>query len=152
MAIYVPIKGDEVDKKLADFVNNYPDRNKLKIMFLRESEGVYSFGSKKILIKMLEVHHSNWCWCHFFHSHHVLLPHSSREMQRRLLVVKDLVSEASQKSLSQFFKSIFTTLILDNVYYNAIILGLGYPWLSPRFCKTLILTVFLLLGLIRLES
>ena len=52
VAIYVPMKDDEVDKKLADFVNNYPDRNKLKIMFMRESEGVYSFGSKKILIKM----------------------------------------------------------------------------------------------------
>ena len=46
------MKDDEVDKKLADFVNNYPDRNKLKIMFMRESEGVYSFGSKKILIKV----------------------------------------------------------------------------------------------------
>ena len=52
VAIYVPMKDDEVDKKLADFVNNYPDRNKLKIMFMRESEGVYSFGSKKILIKI----------------------------------------------------------------------------------------------------
>ena len=52
VAIYVPAKGDEVDMKLADFINNYPDRQKLKIMFLRESEGVYSFGSKKILIKV----------------------------------------------------------------------------------------------------
>jgi len=52
IAIYVPAKDDSVDMKLADFINNYPDRNKLKIMFLRESEGVYSFGSKKILIKV----------------------------------------------------------------------------------------------------
>ena len=52
IAIYVPAKDDSVDMKLADFINNYPDRNKLKIMFLRESEGVYSFGSKKILIKI----------------------------------------------------------------------------------------------------
>lgn len=38
--------------KLADFINNYPDRHRLKIMFLRESEGVYCFGTKKILIKV----------------------------------------------------------------------------------------------------
>ena len=41
MAIYVPFKDDPIDNKLAEFINNYPDRNKLKIMFLRESEGVY---------------------------------------------------------------------------------------------------------------
>ena len=52
VAIYVPVKEDEVDMKLADFINNYPDRHKLKIIFLRESEGVYSFGTKKILIKV----------------------------------------------------------------------------------------------------
>lgn len=44
VSIYIPLKDDETDKKLADFVNNYPDRNKLKIMFLRESAGVYQFG------------------------------------------------------------------------------------------------------------
>lgn len=41
VAVYIPVKDDPVDKKLAEFINNYPDRNKLKIMFLRESEGVY---------------------------------------------------------------------------------------------------------------
>lgn len=35
VAIYIPVKDDEVDQKLADFINNYPDRNRLKIMFLR---------------------------------------------------------------------------------------------------------------------
>lgn len=53
VAIYVPAKDDSIDMKLADFINNYPDRNKLKIMFLRETVGVYSFGSKKILIKVM---------------------------------------------------------------------------------------------------
>ena len=33
---------------MAEFINNYPNRNKLKIMFMRESSGVYTFGSKKI--------------------------------------------------------------------------------------------------------
>ena len=50
IAIYVPVKGDSIDMKLADFINNYPDRQKLKIMFLRETHGVYTFGTKKISI------------------------------------------------------------------------------------------------------
>ena len=50
IAIYVPVKGDSVDERLAHYINNFPDRHRLKIMFLRESEGVYTFGSKKILI------------------------------------------------------------------------------------------------------
>ena len=41
VSIYIPLKDDDVDMKLADFLNNYPLRNKLKIMFLRESAGVY---------------------------------------------------------------------------------------------------------------
>lgn len=52
VAVYVPVKGDNTDMKLADFINNYPDRNRLKIMFLRDQEGVYSFGSKKVHIKI----------------------------------------------------------------------------------------------------
>ena len=52
IAIYIPIKNDPVDKKLAEYINNYPDRQKLKIMFLRESEGVYEFGSKRIMVKV----------------------------------------------------------------------------------------------------
>ena len=52
VSIYIPLKGDIVDMQLADFVNNYPDRNKLKIMFLRESAGVYQFGSKRIEVRV----------------------------------------------------------------------------------------------------
>ena len=52
IAVYIPMKGDEIDKKLAEYVNNYPDRQKLKIMFMRESEGVYEFGSKRIMVKV----------------------------------------------------------------------------------------------------
>ena len=51
MSIYVPIKDDPVDVKLADFVNNYPDRQQLKIMFLRESTGVYEFGTKRVEVR-----------------------------------------------------------------------------------------------------
>ena len=52
IAVYIPAKGDTVDKKLAEYINNYPDRQKLKIMFLRESEGVYEFGQKRISVKV----------------------------------------------------------------------------------------------------
>ena len=45
IAVYIPVKEDAIDKKLAEFINNYPERQKLKIMFMRESEGVYQFGS-----------------------------------------------------------------------------------------------------------
>jgi hypothetical protein len=52
IAVYIPVKEDQVDKKLAEFINNYPERAKLKIMFMRESEGVYQFGTKRVAIKV----------------------------------------------------------------------------------------------------
>ena len=52
VAIYIPMKDDIVDRKLAEFINNYPDRNKLRIMFMREQAGVYQFGSKKVAVKV----------------------------------------------------------------------------------------------------
>ena len=51
IAVYIPVKGDTIDKKLAEYINNYPDRQKLKIMFMRESEGVYQFGAKRVYLK-----------------------------------------------------------------------------------------------------
>ena len=41
IAVYIPVKGDLIDRRIAEYINNYPDRQKLKIMFMRESEGVY---------------------------------------------------------------------------------------------------------------
>ena len=52
IAVYIPIKDDQTDRKLAEFINNYPERSKLKIMFMRESEGVYVFGSKRVAVKV----------------------------------------------------------------------------------------------------
>ena len=54
IAVYIPTKGDAVDKKLAEYINNYPDRQKLKIMFMRESEGVYQFGTKRVMVKCVK--------------------------------------------------------------------------------------------------
>lgn len=49
--VYVP-EGDEIDLRLADFINGSEDPGKLSKLFIREGEGVYSFGSKKIYVKM----------------------------------------------------------------------------------------------------
>ena len=54
IAVYIPVKGDIIDKKLAEYINNYPDRQKLKIMFMRESEGVYQFGTKRVYVKCVK--------------------------------------------------------------------------------------------------
>ena len=52
ISVYIPVKDDTIDLRLAEYINNYPDRQKLKIMFLRESEGVYEFGSRRIAVRV----------------------------------------------------------------------------------------------------
>ena len=52
IAVYIPVKDDPIDKRLAEFINNYPERQKLKIMFMRESEGVYQFGTKRVAVRV----------------------------------------------------------------------------------------------------
>ena len=52
IAVYIPVKGDAIDVRLAEYINNFPDRKKLKIMFMRESDGVYQFGSKRVTVRV----------------------------------------------------------------------------------------------------
>lgn len=52
IAVYIPVKDDVIDKKLSEYINNYPDRSRLKIMFMRESEGVYQFGSRRVCVRV----------------------------------------------------------------------------------------------------
>ena len=52
IAVYIPVKDDVIDRKLAEYINNYPERSKLKIMFMRESEGVYQFGTKRVCVRV----------------------------------------------------------------------------------------------------
>lgn len=49
--MYVPAKNDNIDKLLSVYINNGNNEH-LKILFLRQTEGVYIFGSKKVLIKL----------------------------------------------------------------------------------------------------
>mmetsp|Transcript_17196 Transcript_17196/g.28966 ORF Transcript_17196/g.28966 Transcript_17196/m.28966 type:complete len:119 (+) Transcript_17196:557-913(+) len=51
-AVYIAKKNDKIDKSLSSYLNKFPEREKLKIMFLRESEGVYQFGQKRVYIKI----------------------------------------------------------------------------------------------------
>jgi len=51
-AVYIAKKDCKTDRLLANFVNTYPERKKMNIMFLRESEGVYQFGQKRVYIKV----------------------------------------------------------------------------------------------------
>lgn len=50
--IYHAKTNDEIDKVLGNYLNTYPEQEKLKIMFLRESEGVYHFGQRRVYIKV----------------------------------------------------------------------------------------------------
>ena len=50
--IYIGKKGDKLDMHLARAINDFPERDKMKILFIRESEGVYHFGSKRVYIRI----------------------------------------------------------------------------------------------------
>ena len=50
-SVYIPKKRDPVDEELGKYLNTYPESSGLKIMFLRESEGVYQFGQKRVYVK-----------------------------------------------------------------------------------------------------
>ena len=51
-AVYIGHKSDRIDMTLAGYLNTYPEKEKMKILFLRESEGVYQFGQKRVYIKI----------------------------------------------------------------------------------------------------
>jgi len=46
------VKTDFVDRKLAEFLNNFPEKQKLKVMFTRESEGIYKFGNRRVAVRV----------------------------------------------------------------------------------------------------
>ena len=49
---YVSVKGDPVDEALAKFIRDYGEKHKLHVMFIWLSPGIYSFGRKKLAIKV----------------------------------------------------------------------------------------------------
>ena len=50
--IYIPDRDDPIDSYLAEYINNYPERSKLRIMFFKECEGVYHFGSRRVYVRV----------------------------------------------------------------------------------------------------
>lgn len=52
LCLYIPHKFDHIDLALAQFINKYPEREKMKILFLRESSGVYQFGQSRVHVKV----------------------------------------------------------------------------------------------------
>mmetsp|Transcript_394 Transcript_394/g.416 ORF Transcript_394/g.416 Transcript_394/m.416 type:complete len:402 (-) Transcript_394:48-1253(-) len=52
ISVYIPVGNDGVDSRLAEYINNYPERNRLKVMFMRESSGIYQFGTRRIFVKV----------------------------------------------------------------------------------------------------
>ena len=50
--VYIPKRNDLLDEELAKFLKTYDKRSKLKIMFLREAEGVYLFGQRRVILQL----------------------------------------------------------------------------------------------------
>lgn len=51
---YVPFKGDPIDEALSNFLNNFHDKTKLQVMFVRLQPSVYSFGTKKVVFRVVD--------------------------------------------------------------------------------------------------
>ena len=49
--IYISRKNDATDQALSEYLTKC-DKDRLKIMFLRVSEGIYQFGQRRIFIKL----------------------------------------------------------------------------------------------------
>ena len=50
--IYIGHNYDRIDQNLAMYLNSFPEKEKMQILFLRESEGVYQFGQKRVYMKI----------------------------------------------------------------------------------------------------
>lgn len=50
--IYIPVKGDEIDERLAEYINT----NGTPVPWKRLGPGNYTYGTKKVSIKYLRMH------------------------------------------------------------------------------------------------
>ena len=48
----MPVKEDAIDKKLAEYINKAPVGLRKQMKFVRESEGIYKYGKKRVFIKI----------------------------------------------------------------------------------------------------
>jgi hypothetical protein len=49
---YHPAKDDIVDQRLAHYINNAPKHLRNKLNFVREGEGIYKYGKKRVFMKI----------------------------------------------------------------------------------------------------
>ena len=50
MPIYIPVRGDFIDNTLANYLNSMT--NKLDVPFVRLDNGIYLFGTKKVILRI----------------------------------------------------------------------------------------------------
>jgi len=50
--VYITNLHCPIDKVLGDFINSHHERYTFNVLFKRESEGLYNFGSKRVTIKI----------------------------------------------------------------------------------------------------
>ena len=48
----MPVQDDNIDSALSEYINASTNPNKLTTLFIRERDGVYQFGSKRVYVKM----------------------------------------------------------------------------------------------------
>lgn len=49
--VYAPVKDDPIDRRLAEYINNKA-HHKASLFFVRESNGIYSYGRKRLMMKI----------------------------------------------------------------------------------------------------
>jgi hypothetical protein len=49
--LYAPTVSDTIDQRMSEFINSHPERHHLRLLFVREGEGWYSFGTKRVNVK-----------------------------------------------------------------------------------------------------
>lgn len=101
LGFYIPRKFDKVDRALANYLNNYSDRHKMKIIFLRESEGVYTFGRRRVHIKVEKANQIyvrvGGGYIHVKEFIEKYTPIEMRELERK----QEFISKSQQKLLVQ---------------------------------------------------
>jgi len=43
---------ENIDSKLGEYINKFSEKSQMSFIFLRENEGMYQFGSKRVYLKI----------------------------------------------------------------------------------------------------
>ena len=50
--VYQAQKDDPIDRKLAEYINNSDPQKRVSLIFVREQDGIYSYGKRRVFIKV----------------------------------------------------------------------------------------------------